>query len=151
MMWRNNYSRRTRLGPTFNSWWDMNRFQREMGFRLGGTTGPINRAFPALNAWTGDEGVVVRAELPGFDAKDVEIKVKGKTVTISGTYEAAAETDGVNYYRRERRNKDFSRVMELPFRVDEDKVEASLSQGILEIKVARRPEERPKTISVISK
>ncbi len=151
MMWRNNYPRRNRFGRTFNSWWEMNHLHKEMGFRLGGTLGPINRAFPALNAWTGDEGVIVRAELPGFDAVDVDIKVKGKTLTISGSQDAETEAGEVNYYRRERRSGDFSRSVELPFRVDEDKVEASLSQGILEIKISRRPEEQPKTISVQSK
>ena len=151
MMWRNYYSRRNRLNPTFNPWREMNRLHREMGFRLGGTMGPINRRYPALNAWTGDEGVIVRAELPGFNSEDVDIKVKGKTLTISGNNESETDTGEVNYYRRERRIGDFSRSLELPFHVDEDQVVASLSQGILEIKIPRKPEDQPKTISVKSK
>jgi HSP20 family protein len=150
MMWRSTYSRRKRFNPVLNSWWDVNRLQREMGFRLGGTVGPINRAYPKLNAWTGDEGVIVRAELPGIDSENIEITVKGKTLTISGNQEKETESNEVNFYRRERRIGDFSRSLELPFYVNEELVEANLSQGILEIKIPRMLEEQPKKISVQS-
>ncbi len=150
MMWRSNYLRRNRFNPAFESWWDVNRLQREMGFRLGGTVGPISRAYPKLNAWTGDEGVIVRAELPGMDSKNLDITFKGKTLTISGKYEDETESTEVNYYRRERRVGDFSRSLELPFDVNEEMVEANLSQGMLEIKIPRKPEDQPRKITVQS-
>lgn len=151
MMWQSTYPRWKRFKPAFDSWWDANRLQREMGFRLGGTVGPISRVYPKLNAWTGDEGVIVRTELPGIDSENLDITVKGKTLTISGKQEQETESTEVNYYRRERRIGDFSRSLELPFDVNEELVEANLSQGILEIKIPRKPEEQPKKISVQSK
>lgn len=151
MMWRNYYSRRNRFNHMAKAWRDMNRLQREMGFHLGGTLGPINRAYPTLNAWTGEEGVIVRAELPGIDAGNVDITVEGRTLTISGKQENDVEDVELNYYRRERRSGDFSRSLELPFHVNEEMVEANLSEGILEIAIPRKQEEQPKKISVESK
>lgn len=107
------------------------------------------RSFPAVNIWTSDkEGVVVTAELPGVDADDVNISVTGDTLTISGTRQPVEGTASEQYHRREQSYGDFNRVVQLPFTVNNEAVEASADKGILRIYLPRAEAEKPRQIAV---
>jgi HSP20 family protein len=126
----------------------MRRMQREMSHLLGGTSAPITSSFPAMNLYSGDEGVILTAEIPGVEMDDLEITVLGETLTLSGSRNMLEAEEGVTYHRRERSQGQFTRTVELPFRVDGDSVEAKFSNGVLHITLPRVEEEKPRKITV---
>jgi HSP20 family protein len=121
-----------------------------MEFLLGGTRGPIRVKYPALNAWVNDEGLMVTAEVPGVNPEDIEITILDDTLTLSGSRNTDELPDGAEFKRRERGSGEFSRSIELPFRVDGDAVEAHFNNGVLQITLPRVPEEKPRKITVKS-
>jgi HSP20 family protein len=130
---------------------EINRMQREME-RLFGAGFPRRfrnaPGYPALNVWTNDESALVTAELPGLEAKDVEISVVGNTLTLSGSRAAEALPENARYHRRERGCGEFTRSIELPFPVQAEKVEARLEKGVLQVTLPRAEEDKPRKITV---
>lgn len=131
------------------SWWrEMSRLQREMNsimdsYRQGSRTG-----FPALNVWANQEHAVVTAELPGVEPDNLDISVVGETVTISGNRPLPETGDDVTWHRHERWHGEFSRSMQLPFRIDVENVDATFKDGVLKVTLPRAAEDRPQRISV---
>lgn len=110
-----------------------------------------SRAFPAVNIWTSEaEGVIVTAELPGVDAEDIHIAVTADTLTISGTRKPVDGPSKEQYHRREQSYGDFNRVVQLPFTVNSQAVEAVVNKGMLRILLPRAEAEKPKQITVTS-
>ncbi len=128
---------------------ELRRLHREMD-RLFGGLWPLREApaFPPVNLWTGRDDVVVTAELPGVDPSGLDITVLGDTLTISGSRPAPELPEGGNFDRQERFAGNFSRRVQLPYRVDPDKVEATYSKGILEVRLPRHEADKPKQIAV---
>jgi HSP20 family protein len=124
----------------------MRDLQNEMEFLLGGTRGPIRKEYPMINAWVNEDGLIVSAELSGVDPEEIDISVVGDTLTLNGTRNGEDLPDGAEYYRRERGHGEFTRSLNLPFKVDVDGVEASFVNGILKLELPRLPEEKPKKI-----
>lgn len=148
MIWRSAY--RSPLHPA-NAWWnEVRRQNRRMDHLLGGTRGPIGREFPLLNAWVGEEGLVVVAEVPGVTADDLAITVDGRNLTLSGSRQEAELPEGARQYRRERSSGEFSRSLELPFDVDVEAVKATFLDGVLEIELPKVAEEKPRKITINS-
>ncbi len=107
------------------------------------------RVFPAVNIWTNDkEGIIVTAELPGVDAESINISVTGDTMTISGTRQPDDGLTAEQYHRRELNYGDFNRVIQLPYTVNNELVEASTNKGVLRIYLPRAEAEKPKQITV---
>jgi HSP20 family protein len=77
--------------------------------------------------------LIVRASMPGFDAKEVSVEVKDGVLSITAEHKEENETKGEQYYRRERRVGTSSRVVALPEAVDEGKVKAELKNGVLTV------------------
>lgn len=93
------------------------------------------------------ETLVVRAEVPGLSEKDVDITVTGDTVAIRG--ERKLDTaDGYSVHHKERSSYRFSRSFVLPAKVDADKAEATVKNGVLELVLPKVPEAQPKKIAV---
>lgn len=150
MLWRNRYANRRRLWPNMSIWNDMRRLQREMDYVFGGTSGPMRHEFPLVNLWVSQDGVIVSAEVPGVLPSELNIDVLGETLTITGRRAQVELPADVRYHRREREHGEFSRTVELPFRVDTEAVEATFRNGILTITLPRVAEEKPKKIAVTS-
>ncbi len=106
------------------------------------------RRFPLLNIVTSDQDSILRAELPGVELKDLEISLTGTTLTIKGERKAENQVPDEKYYQRERGSGPFGRTVELPHKVDADKVEASLKDGVLSIRLPKAPEIQPRQIEV---
>lgn len=102
--------------------------------------------FPAINVGSTEEDVTVYLFAPGVDPRKLDISIQQNVLSIAGTREAPQEKG--TYYRRERYNGEFRRVISLPDDVDPDKVQASYREGILQITVKRHPSARPRQISV---
>lgn len=103
-------------------------------------------AFPALNVWEDGDTIFAEAEVPGLKAEDLDISVEGSDLTIRGQRSAgdSAET----FHRRERGTGEFNRVLRLPVDVDPTRVEATLTDGVLLIKLPKAESAKPKKIKV---
>jgi HSP20 family protein len=104
--------------------------------------------FPALNVSEGGDNVYVRAELPGVNAKDLEISVHDNNLLIEGERKIGAEGERASYHRREREGGTFQRVISLPTRVDAGKVTAVCKDGVLTVTLPKAAEAKPRQISV---
>jgi len=103
---------------------------------------------PSLDVSETDEAVVVHAEIPGIDPKELDISVVGDTLTIRGEKGDEAEQSGRTYHRVERRYGSFTRSLVLPAAVEPDQVTATAKQGVLEIRLPKSQESRAKRIEV---
>lgn len=102
--------------------------------------------FPLTDINDNEKEVVVRAELPGLDPKDVDIKVSGDMLTLRG--EKKSEKSDDNYY--ERYFGRFERSFLLPAEVDSDKAEATYKKGVLKIKLPKSETESRKAIKIMT-
>ena len=114
----------------------------------GGGTGGARRWVPAMDLVETDEHFVLRADLPGLDEGDVSIEVNDNVLTLSGErkYEHEAKKDG--YYRLERGSGQFSRSLTLPEGVDLDAITASFEKGVLEVRVPKPEERKPRRVQI---
>jgi HSP20 family protein len=112
--------------------------------RWGGTAG---RAFPAVNIWERGDELYAEAEVPGLRSEDVDISVVGNELVIQGR-RMDLDEEGVSYHRRERGVGEFKRVLRLPVEVDADKVEATLHDGVLLVKLPKAAAAKPRKIQV---
>ena len=106
---------------------------------------------PAVDILEKDNEVVLRADLPGLDPKDVEIQVQNGTLTLRGERKFESDVKEDNFRRVERVHGSFVRSFSLPQSVDPEKVEAEYKNGVLEVKLPKRPEAKPKQIKVAVK
>lgn len=140
----------TAFGPRgWDPFTDMRRLQAQMN-RLFEDTGALRtaRIYPPVNIWLGDDSVVVAAEMPGLSHDDIELTVQDDTLTIKGERPLASGDNEVAWHRRERMTGSFARTVELPFRVDPDKVEARFSNGVLAVEMQRPEQDRPRRIAI---
>ncbi len=130
---------------------DVQRLQQQLNEMLGGGIPfpDINfEAFPPLNAWSNDEKLIVRVEMPGFSPDDIDVSIMNQTMTLKGTraQEELGETD--IFHRQERGHGKFVRTVELPFAVEADSVTASYKRGILTLEMPRAEADKPRKISI---
>src|SRR6516165_7143796 len=135
-----------RLG--FDPFVELRRMQSEMNRLFSGFSATTARDFPPISIWLGDNSVVVTAELPGVARNDVTINLQEDLLTLEGKREPKLQRDNVNWQHRERAYGTFQRVVQLPFRVDADKVQARFNNGILEIELEGLEADRPKKIEI---
>ena len=103
--------------------------------------------FPAVNVFSDQDSYVVRMEIPGVSAEQINIESHGRTLTISGKRESRAPQGG-SFHRRERNSGQFSRSLQLPADLDLSRAEASYKQGMLTIRIPKREETKPRQIAV---
>jgi HSP20 family protein len=121
-------------------------------FRPGNTSTPARwswtaRSFPALNVWDEGDVLYAEAEVPGMKSEELDISVVGGDLTIRGR-RGAEDREGVTYHRQERGTGEFNRVLRLPEEIDAGKVEATLTDGVLLIKLPKAESAKPKKIKV---
>jgi HSP20 family protein len=133
---------------SFDPFTEMRRMQSEMNRLFSGYSAATARDFPPINIWLGENSVVVTAELPGVTGTDVNLSLQEDVLTLSGKREPRTQQENVNWQRRERAYGTFSRAVQLPFRVDPDKVQARFNNGILEVELQRLEADRPKKIEI---
>jgi HSP20 family protein len=133
----------------------MNLLQSRMDRLYGdyGTTRPIPAAWIAAESMPktnlcdlGDHFEVV-AEVPGFSKENLNIKIQGNYLEISGTHESDAP-EGYSVHRVERGTSSFSRSFTLPSDVDVEKTDASLINGLLTLSLPKAEAAKPKQITV---
>jgi len=136
-----------RLGSFWDPWQEFERMRRSL-FGDGRTSTIVE--FPAVNVWVKDDSAVVTTEIPGVDPKSVDISITGKSLTLRGSREPEKEQEEDTYHRRERWYGQFSKIIDLPFNVEADKVEARFKNGVLYLELPRAEAEKPRKINVKS-
>ncbi len=103
---------------------------------------------PDIDIAETDNDIIVKAEIPGVDPKDIDISIMGDTLTIKGKKQKEKEEAGETYYRVERSSGSFTRTIDLPSKVMTDKVEAKEHLGVLEITLPKMEVAKTKKITV---
>ena len=132
----------------WDPWRELNRLRRGFGALMGSLPEDRGAAFPAVNVHANNEKVLVSAEIPGLDPGKLEITVKDKVLSLRGLREPDAASEDERYLRRERGYGSFTRIVQLPFAVDPEKVDARYVNGILTVTAERSEAEKPKKITV---
>lgn len=104
-------------------------------------------AFPALNVWEQGDDLYAEAEVPGLKNEDLEISVIAGDLTIRGRRGQQLPA-GAAFHRQERGTGEFNRVLRLPIEIDANKVEATLRDGVLTIKLPKAESAKPRKIQV---
>jgi len=95
-----------------------------------------------------DDALAIRAEVPGFTAKDLDIRMEPRQITISGKRETKEEQKKGKTVYQEHRSDEVLRVIDLPVEADTQNVRASLKDGILELQIPKVPKAKPTRIEV---
>jgi HSP20 family protein len=103
---------------------------------------------PTLDISEGRSYIKVKAEIPGIEAKDFDISIDGRLLTIKGEKKQEQKEEEETYYRVERSYGYFNRTIQLPAEVNPEKVDASYKRGILKIKLRKSKENESKRIKI---
>lgn len=103
---------------------------------------------PLLDVYETKDDLVVSFDLPGMSEKDVNISITGEVLTVKGERRVERELKDESYHRMERIHGKFERAIQLPIPVQADKVKASYRDGVLEIKLPKAEEVKPKEIKI---
>lgn len=135
---------------------EMDAFQRHMDRLFEDLTGQRGFGFGFPEAWAGenlvprldhsedDKAFYVSVELPGMSEEDVELTLADGMLKIRGEKRATEESKEKDFYRCERSYGAFNRLIEIPGEVDEDRIEANFSKGVLNITLPKSAEARDK-------
>lgn len=127
----------------------MRRLQTDINRLFDGTeTRGASRGYPPVNMWLGENSLVITAELPGMSHDDIDATIRDDTLIIRGERKLDVPDEQVAWHRRERAAGRFVRTIELPFRVDPDRVEARFTNGVLQVEMQRPEADRPRKISI---
>jgi HSP20 family protein len=103
---------------------------------------------PSVDIFEHEGNLVLKAELPGVDPKDVDVRVENNVLTLRGERKFESEVKRDKYHRVERAYGTFSRSFTLPNVVDTEKIKAEYKDGVLQVTLPQREEAKPKQIQV---
>ena len=103
---------------------------------------------PRMDVSVDEKNITVQVEIPGCDAKDIDVSLDGRMLTIKGEKKDEKEEKDKNYLRVERTHGIFSRTIELPSDVDQDDVEATYKKGVLKLTLNKAAPATGKTIEI---
>lgn len=134
---------------------DLATFRREMDRVFERFFGELPRLDLAGMGWTPrldvtetKESLVVKAELPGLDVKDLDIHISGSTLSLKGEKRQTKEEKDEHHHLIERSYGAFARTVELPATVAADKVKAVFKNGVLTITLPKTEEAKQKSIAI---
>ncbi len=131
--------------------------QTEMGRWMnqvaGGVASPTGNGqsstwLPAVDVWETDTELVLSFDLPGIEEDKIAVELDDNVLTVTGERERTQEHTNDRFYRFERRFGQFSRSVTLPAGIKEDDIEANYRDGVLEIRVPKPEEQKPKRIQI---
>lgn len=132
-----------RLAPMF----EMPEVDELLNKVFSGFGGAVH-TFPPVNCWSGKDCVYISSELPGVKSETIELTVVGDQLVLKGTCENDEVCSEARLLQEERRTGSFQRSIPLPYRVDADKVEARMRNGVLWIKLPRSERDKAHQIKV---
>jgi len=133
--------------------WDPFREMTAMRSQFERVFGPVFEArqeswLPAVDVYDTRDSVIIKAELAGMSHNDIHIDVDDNVLTIAGERKFEEVVDKDRYYRVERRFGSFERSLALPSGVITDEIVANYEDGILEVRVPKAEEEKPRRIEI---
>jgi len=127
----------------------MNRlFQETMARQRGEEELELGQWSPAVDIYETGERIVLRADLPGLEQSEIEVRVDENTLTLRGDRKATSEVKPEDFHRAERPHGPFLRSFSLPQNVDQAGIRATHKNGVLEIVLPRRREAKATSIRV---
>ena len=103
---------------------------------------------PAVDIYEKDGNIVLKAELPGVDPKDVDVRVENNVLTLRGERKFDSDVKKEGYHRVERAYGTFGRSFTLPTVVDTEKINAEYKDGVLRVTLPKREEAKAKQIAI---
>jgi HSP20 family protein len=127
-----------------------NRLFNETFSHIFGENEPVTKTnwAPPVDIYENDQNIVLKAELPGVDPKNVDIRVEDGTLYLRGERKFEKDTKEENYHRIERSYGTFVRTFQLPRSVNPENVVAEYKDGVLSLTIPKREEAKPKTIKI---
>ena len=126
---------------------DMDRIFDEMISKREGENGS-GVWLPLLDVSETEDNLRVKAEIPGVNKDDINLSINNNVLTIKGEKKMEKEIDGEDYHRIERIYGNFYRSIELPVLVKSDSIEATFTDGVLEVVLPKVDEVKPKEIAI---
>jgi HSP20 family protein len=127
---------------------EMNRLFNAAFDTSGGGNGGARRWTPAMDLVETDDHFVLRADLPGMTESDVNVELEDNVLTVSGERKAEHEEKREGFYRVERSFGSFARSLTLPRGIDPEHVSAGFDNGVLEVRIPKPEERKPRKISI---
>ncbi len=125
------------------------RLLKEAFSPMSGETEVSTRSWaPPVDIYETEDAIVLKAELPGIDPKDVEVRVEDNTLYLKGERNYEKDVNEQNYHRIERSYGSFARGFSLPNSISAEKVKAEYKDGLLTLTMPKREEAKPKTIKI---
>jgi len=137
-----------------NPFEEFDRLQAEMGrlfnlVNLPDGEGVFDRASsPPIDVVETQDEYLVFADLPGLDRKDIELSLASNVLTLGGERKEGSESDKRRFYREESWTGSFRRTISLPNTIDPEKISAELKDGVLEVRIGKKAEVKPRQIAV---
>lgn len=103
---------------------------------------------PAVDIFETEGEIIVKAEVPGMERKDITLHLENNVLTLKGERRFEKETKDENYHRIERSYGGFSRAFAIPATVDEEKIRAEYKDGVLKIVLPKKDQAKPKQIRI---
>jgi HSP20 family protein len=135
---------------------ELSRLRKEMDniwdrfFGEPALTEPTTTWVPSIDVSETDSDIQVRAEVPGLEAKDIDVNVSGDRLSITGEKKREEERRGENYFTHERYFGAFQRMVRLPAEVQVENAEAEFKNGVLNIRIPKSAETKSKRIKIKS-
>jgi HSP20 family protein len=127
---------------------EMSRWMSQVSGGLTPGNGQSSTWLPAVDVWESENELVLSFDLPGIDEDKVAVELDDNVLTVSGERERTTEHSSDRFYRFERRFGTFSRSVTLPPGVSEKDIKADYTSGVLEIRVPKPEEPKPKRIQI---
>jgi len=126
----------------------VNRFLEDSYLRRPGESSSLTAWAPEVDIHETPEALVLEADLPGVDEKDLDIRIENNTLTIRGERKFEKKVSEENYLRVERTYGSFTRSFSLPHTVNTEQIQANYEKGVLTVRLPKREEAKPKQIKV---
>ena len=134
-----------RMFEGFAPSWVPSRWERPLWRELAA---PFEGKMPTVDVVDREDEVIVRAELPGVEKKDLDVTMSDNTVTIKGSVKHEEKEEKGDYYRREISEGSYARTVMLPAEVDGSKAKAKFNDGLLELTLPKLEKSKRRSIAV---
>ena len=127
----------------------MNRlFQEGLGRRMGPEDRPAGQWSPPVDILESDDRIVLRADLPGVEQDDIELRVEDNILVLRGQRKPPADVRPEDMHRSERPHGSFVRSFSLPQNIDHSAIRATQKSGVLEVVMPKKQESKAKAIRI---